>query len=216
MMIDEKHTRHGVVQRVGVLVRGPASVQRDRHTAGPPVREIHLEVAVVVVCENRNSVVRREPESCQRSGEPRYAVDHLAPASAPIAEQRGRPVRRNLRQLAQRLREIEHLHPSVFFGILASSNPEGQAGIAVASPFAVIMFTPARAERHNRIGKHFELRDLSALFPNQPLSHGWGAWLALGRQLRRRCSNHNPKMGLTHNLGGMPGRCVSFVSVVGN
>jgi acetyl-CoA C-acetyltransferase len=25
----------------------------------------------------------------------------------------------------------------------------------------------------------------------------------------------NPKMGLTHNLGGQPGRCVSFVSVVG-
>jgi len=26
----------------------------------------------------------------------------------------------------------------------------------------------------------------------------------------------NPRMGLTHNLGGQPGRCVSFVSVVGN
>jgi len=26
----------------------------------------------------------------------------------------------------------------------------------------------------------------------------------------------NPKLGLTHNLGGQPGRCVSFVSVVGN
>jgi acetyl-CoA C-acetyltransferase len=26
----------------------------------------------------------------------------------------------------------------------------------------------------------------------------------------------NPKMGLTHNLGGAPGRCVSFVSVVGS
>jgi acetyl-CoA C-acetyltransferase len=26
----------------------------------------------------------------------------------------------------------------------------------------------------------------------------------------------NPKVGLTHNLGGAPGRCVSFVSVVGN
>ena len=25
----------------------------------------------------------------------------------------------------------------------------------------------------------------------------------------------NPKLGLTHNLGGVPGRCVSFVSVVG-
>ncbi len=25
----------------------------------------------------------------------------------------------------------------------------------------------------------------------------------------------NPKLGLTHNLGGAPGRCVSFVSVVG-
>jgi len=24
-----------------------------------------------------------------------------------------------------------------------------------------------------------------------------------------------PKLGLTHNLGGAPGRCVSFVSVVG-
>ncbi len=26
----------------------------------------------------------------------------------------------------------------------------------------------------------------------------------------------NPKVGLTHNLGGAPGRCVSFVSVVGS
>jgi len=26
----------------------------------------------------------------------------------------------------------------------------------------------------------------------------------------------NPKLGLTHNLGGQPGRCVSFVSVVGS
>ncbi|HTO69148.1 MAG TPA: acetyl-CoA acetyltransferase [Myxococcota bacterium] len=26
----------------------------------------------------------------------------------------------------------------------------------------------------------------------------------------------NPKLGLTHNLGGAPGRCVSFVSIVGN
>ena len=25
----------------------------------------------------------------------------------------------------------------------------------------------------------------------------------------------NPKLGLTHNLGGRPGRCVSFVSIVG-
>lgn len=26
----------------------------------------------------------------------------------------------------------------------------------------------------------------------------------------------NPKLGMTHNLGGQPGRCVSFVSIVGN
>jgi len=25
----------------------------------------------------------------------------------------------------------------------------------------------------------------------------------------------NPKLGLTHNLGGAPGRCVSFVWIVG-
>jgi acetyl-CoA C-acetyltransferase len=25
----------------------------------------------------------------------------------------------------------------------------------------------------------------------------------------------NPKVGLTHNLGGFPGKCVSFVSLVG-
>jgi acetyl-CoA C-acetyltransferase len=25
----------------------------------------------------------------------------------------------------------------------------------------------------------------------------------------------DPQLGLTHNLGGMPGRCVSFVSIVG-
>ena len=31
-----------------------------------------------------------------------------------------------------------------------------------------------------------------------------------GRQIE------GPKLGLTHNLGGAPGRCVSFVSIVGN
>jgi acetyl-CoA C-acetyltransferase len=31
----------------------------------------------------------------------------------------------------------------------------------------------------------------------------------------KRQLNH-PKVGLTHNLGGQPGRCVSFVSVVGS
>ena len=25
----------------------------------------------------------------------------------------------------------------------------------------------------------------------------------------------DPKLGLTHNLGGQPGRCVSFISIVG-
>ena len=39
-------------------------------------------------------------------------------------------------------------------------------------------------------------------------------WLQLrGEAGPRQISN--PKLGLTHNLGGMPGRCVSFVSVVG-
>jgi acetyl-CoA C-acetyltransferase len=39
-------------------------------------------------------------------------------------------------------------------------------------------------------------------------------WLQLrgeagARQIR------DPKLGLTHNLGGQPGRCVSFISIVG-
>ena len=39
-------------------------------------------------------------------------------------------------------------------------------------------------------------------------------WLQLRGQAGKRQIN-NPKLGLTHNLGGAPGRCVSFVSVVG-
>jgi acetyl-CoA C-acetyltransferase len=39
-------------------------------------------------------------------------------------------------------------------------------------------------------------------------------WLQLRGQAGPRQIN-NPKLGLTHNLGGAPGRCVSFVSVVG-
>ena len=39
-------------------------------------------------------------------------------------------------------------------------------------------------------------------------------WLQLrGEAVPRQIKN--PKLGLTHNLGGAPGRCVSFVSVVG-
>jgi acetyl-CoA C-acetyltransferase len=40
-------------------------------------------------------------------------------------------------------------------------------------------------------------------------------WLQLRGEAGQRQIN-NPKLGLTHNLGGQPGRCVSFVSVVGS
>jgi acetyl-CoA C-acetyltransferase len=40
-------------------------------------------------------------------------------------------------------------------------------------------------------------------------------WLQLRGEAGPRQIN-NPKLGLTHNLGGQPGRCVSFVSVVGS
>jgi acetyl-CoA C-acetyltransferase len=39
-------------------------------------------------------------------------------------------------------------------------------------------------------------------------------WLQLRGEAGPRQIN-NPTLGLTHNLGGMPGRCVSFVSIVG-
>ena len=39
-------------------------------------------------------------------------------------------------------------------------------------------------------------------------------WLQLRGEAGER-QIKNPKKGLTHNLGGAPGRCVSFVSVVG-
>lgn len=40
-------------------------------------------------------------------------------------------------------------------------------------------------------------------------------WLQLRGEAEERQID-NPKLGLTHNLGGQPGRCVSFVSIVGN
>ena len=40
-------------------------------------------------------------------------------------------------------------------------------------------------------------------------------WLQLRGEAGQRQID-NPRLGLTHNLGGAPGRCVSFVSVVGN
>ena len=39
-------------------------------------------------------------------------------------------------------------------------------------------------------------------------------WLQLRGEAGER-QIENPKLGLTHNLGGAPGRCVSFVSIVG-
>ena len=39
-------------------------------------------------------------------------------------------------------------------------------------------------------------------------------WLQLRGEAGPRQIN-GPKLGLTHNLGGAPGRCVSFVSIVG-
>ena len=39
-------------------------------------------------------------------------------------------------------------------------------------------------------------------------------WLQLRGEAGER-QIADPKLGLTHNLGGQPGRCVSFVSVVG-
>jgi len=40
-------------------------------------------------------------------------------------------------------------------------------------------------------------------------------WLQMRGEAAQR-QIKNPKVGLTHNLGGAPGRCVSFVSVVGS
>jgi acetyl-CoA C-acetyltransferase len=40
-------------------------------------------------------------------------------------------------------------------------------------------------------------------------------WLQLRGEAGER-QIESPKLGLTHNLGGQPGRCVSFVSIVGN
>jgi acetyl-CoA C-acetyltransferase len=40
-------------------------------------------------------------------------------------------------------------------------------------------------------------------------------WLQMRGEAGARQLDH-PKVGLTHNLGGQPGRCVSFVSVVGS
>jgi acetyl-CoA C-acetyltransferase len=40
-------------------------------------------------------------------------------------------------------------------------------------------------------------------------------WLQMRGEAGPRQLDH-PKVGLTHNLGGQPGRCVSFVSVVGS
>ena len=40
-------------------------------------------------------------------------------------------------------------------------------------------------------------------------------WLQLSGKAEQR-QLENPQLGLTHNLGGQPGECVSFVSIVGN
>jgi acetyl-CoA C-acetyltransferase len=40
-------------------------------------------------------------------------------------------------------------------------------------------------------------------------------WLQLRGQAGERQITNGKKLGLTHNLGGSPGECVSFVSVVG-
>jgi acetyl-CoA C-acetyltransferase len=39
-------------------------------------------------------------------------------------------------------------------------------------------------------------------------------WLQLRGEAGER-QIAQPKLGMTHNLGGAPGRCVSFVSLVG-
>ncbi len=42
------------------------------------------------------------------------------------------------------------------------------------------------------------------------------AWLQLRGEAGERQINNGKKLALTHNLGGAPGECVSFVSVVGS
>jgi acetyl-CoA C-acetyltransferase len=41
-------------------------------------------------------------------------------------------------------------------------------------------------------------------------------WLQLRGQAQERQIKNGRRLGLTHNLGGQPGKCVSFVSIVGN
>ena len=47
------------------------------------------------------------------------------------------------------------------------------------------------------------------------LRMGFECWLQFGGKAGER-QLENPSLGLTHNLGGQPGECVSFVSIVGN
>jgi acetyl-CoA C-acetyltransferase len=41
-------------------------------------------------------------------------------------------------------------------------------------------------------------------------------WLQLRGEAGQRQINNGKKLALTHNLGGSPGECVTFISVVGS
>jgi acetyl-CoA C-acetyltransferase len=87
-------------------------------------------------------------------------------------------------------------------------------------------FSPRGTAWHDVMDGFFDLEGKLPVNPDGGLKsfgHPIGAsglrmmyemWLQLRGEAGPRQIN-NPKLGLTHNLGGAPGRCVSFVSVVG-
>jgi acetyl-CoA C-acetyltransferase len=88
-------------------------------------------------------------------------------------------------------------------------------------------FSPRGQAWKDELDGRFELKGPQPVNPDGGLKsfgHPIGAsglrmmyemWLQLrGEAGERQISD--PKIGLTHNLGGAPGRCVSFVSLVGN
>jgi acetyl-CoA C-acetyltransferase len=88
-------------------------------------------------------------------------------------------------------------------------------------------FSPRGQAWKDTLDGRFELKGPQPVNPDGGLKsfgHPIGAsglrmmyemWLQLRGEAGER-QIPDPKIGLTHNLGGAPGRCVSFVSVVGN
>ncbi|MEY9615340.1 hypothetical protein ABIF21_008214 [Bradyrhizobium elkanii] len=114
-LVDEQDRCAAVAQRVLVLQRRPADVERHDHGAGPADGEVELEIAVGVERQDRDAVAVQRAEGADRGGKAGDAVADLAPVAPPLTADDCEPVWIDLQRAPQSVRDVHSSPPLMRF-----------------------------------------------------------------------------------------------------